>query len=206
MCTAYQIGPDASRAKLPALADFLAALASLPERLVRPTLEAPVMMPDGRLELMHWGFRRQFTAKLKGRPPLRRTIVNSREDKLAGPMWREAFQSRRCLVPATAFYEWTERQGRKLPLRFTRPDGRMIWIAGIWEEHPEHGRCHSMITTEPSAAIAPVHDRMPAVLPESAILPYLRHELHILGPSAVALEFHDAANFLKAPPAQGEWF
>lgn len=206
MCTAYKIGPDASRAEFPAVADFLAALASLPERMVRPTLDAPVMMPDGSLSIASWGFRRQFAPKVKGRPPLRRTIVNSREDKLAGPMWRDAFQSRRCLIPATAFFEWIERGGRMVPLRFTRPGGRMIWIAGIWEEHPEHGRCHSMITTEPTAAIAPVHDRMPAVLPEDAVLPYLRGELHAFRPSPVPLEFEEAANFLKPPPAQGELF
>jgi putative SOS response-associated peptidase YedK len=155
---------------------------------------------------MSWGFRRQFAPKVKGRPPLRRTIVNSREDKLAGAMWRDAFQHRRCLIPATAFFEWIERGGRMVPLRFTRPGGRMIWIAGIWEESPEHGRCHSMITTEPTAAIARVHDRMPALLPESAALPYLRGELHAFGPSPVPLEFQEADNFLKSPPAQGELF
>lgn len=206
MCTAYKIGPDASRSEFPAVADFIAALAELPERLVRPTLDAPVMMPDGRLEMMSWGFRRHFAPKTRGRPPLRRTIVNSREDKLAGPMWRHAFQNRRCLIPASAFFEWIDRGGRMVPLRFTRPGGRMIWIAGIWEEHPEHGRCHSMITTEPTAAIAPVHDRMPAVLTEDAVLPYLRDELHAFGPSTVPLEFAEAPNFLKAPPAQGELF
>lgn len=82
----------------------------------------------------------------------------------------------------------------------------MIWIAGIWEEDPRHGRCHSMITTEPTAAIARVHDRMPAVLPEDALLPYLRGELHAFGPSPVPLEFQEAPNFLKPPPAQGELF
>jgi putative SOS response-associated peptidase YedK len=206
MCTAYEIGPDASRAEFPAVADFIAALAELPARLVRPTLEAPVMMPGGSLETMSWGFRRQFAAKAKGRPPLRRTIVNSREDKIGGPVWREAFQERRCLIPATAFYEWIEQGGRNVPLRFRHPDGGLLWIAGIWEDHAEHGRCYSMITTEPTAAIASVHDRMPAVLPESKVLPYLRGELQDFGPSPVPLAFQEAANFLKPPSAQGELF
>jgi hypothetical protein len=47
---------------------------------------------------------------------------------------------------------------------------------------------------------------MPAVLPEDAVLPYLRGELHDFGPSPVPLEFEEAANFLKPPPAQGELF
>jgi hypothetical protein len=54
--------------------------------------------------------------------------------------------------------------------------------------------------------VAPVHDRMPALLAAEQIGPYLTGELHEFGPSAVELEFQEAANFLKPPPAQGELF
>ena len=64
-----------------------------------------------------------------------------------------------------------------------------------------------MITTEPNAVMEPVHDRMPAVLTHAQITPYLEGELHGFGPSAVALEFEKAANFLKAKkPETGELF
>lgn len=206
MCTAFEIAPDASRHEAPAVADFLRALAALPARLIRPTLEAPVLLPDGAGTTMSWGFRREFASKQKGRPTIRRTIVNSREDKLGGPVWREAFRERRCLIPATSYFEWTDDGGRAVPLRFQRPDFRWLWIAGIWEESPIHGRCFSMITTDPTATIATVHDRMPAVLPEHLLLPYLRGEVDRFGPSEVPLSFSTTPNFLKPPPAQGELF
>jgi putative SOS response-associated peptidase YedK len=207
VCTAYELGKRGgsfpSQVKARAMRELLGLLGIA---IIRPTLPAPVILPDGELATMRWGFRRSFAPKVKGRPPVARTIVNSREDKLAGPTWREAFRERRCLIPAAAFYEWVERDGRNLPLRFTRPGDDWLWIAGIWEETAQDGRRFSMITTEPNARVEPVHDRMPALLAAEQIGPYLAGELHEFGPSAVELEFHEAANFLKPPPAQGELF
>jgi putative SOS response-associated peptidase YedK len=136
--------------------------------------------------------------------------VNSREDKLGGGTWGKAFLERRCLIPASAFFEWvTGPDCRALPLRFTRPGSRGILIAGIWEEDKERGECFSMITTEPSDAIRLVHDRMPAVLANEQLRPYLEGTLKEFGPSSVPLEWAVAENFLRKaadPPAQGELF
>lgn len=207
MCTAYEIGKKTgsfpSVVKARAVREMFKSGKS---RIVRPTHQAPVILPGGESAEMAWGFRRQFAAKRAGGKPIKRTVVNSREDKLGSPMWRDAFLHRRCLIPATAFFEWTERHGRAVPLRFTpRTDG-LLWIAGIWEDSPEHGLCYSMITTEPTDAIAPVHDRMPAVLADEAIAPFLDGSLDIFGPSPVPLDFAEAENFLKPPSDQGELF
>ena len=173
-------------------------------RIVRPTLSAPVIMPDGDLQEMNWGFRRKFRGA-KG--PVSRTIVNSREDKLNTAIWREAFRERRCLIPAIAFYEWVEGSGGKaIPLRFTRMDDGWIMIAGIWEEG-ESGPCFSMLTTEPSDFVRKVHDRMPVVLTDAQIDPFLDGYLQEFGPSSVPLQHVGAANFLKVheppPPSEG---
>ncbi|MGK0189805.1 MAG: putative SOS response-associated peptidase YedK [Verrucomicrobiales bacterium] len=40
-----------------------------------------------------------------------------------------------------------------------------MWMAGVWEEHAEHGQCYSMITTTPNAAMERIHNRMPVILP-----------------------------------------
>lgn len=215
MCTAYEIGKQ--RGSTPGYLDpkAVAELLEIAEiRIIRPTIPAPVIMPDGSLRTMHWGFRRSFAPKTKGGKPTLRTIVNSREDKLDGRTWKKAFVERRCLIPATSFYEWVESGGKNVPLRFVRPGGEWIWIAGIWEENEERGGCFSMITTEPNDVLAPVHDRMPAVLADSQISPYLQGELHAFGPSSVPLEYTEAENFLKKktakkqspPPAQEELF
>jgi len=214
MCTAYELGK--SRGSTPGYLapEAVAEISATREtRIIRPTLPAPVILPDGTLRTMHWGFRRAFAPKAKGNTPVWRTIVNSREDKLGGRTWKEAFALRRCFIPASSFYEWVEREGRNVPLRFERPGGEWIWIAGIWEINDEHGVCFSMITTHPNNVLEPVHDRMPAVLGDAQIPLFLEGELNEFGPSAVTLEFKQADNFLKtntdrkkAPPAQGELF
>lgn len=212
MCTAYELGKRGGTFSARVSAGAVKELLSISQtHLIRPTIPAPVVKADGSLATMKWGFRRAFAAKTKGKPPTMRTIVNSREDKLDGRMWKEAFDQRRCLIPASSFYEWVEIDGRKDPLRFERPGDQWIWIAGIWEEG-EQGECFSMITTEPNEVLAPVHDRMPAVLSDEQIAPYLKGELHSFGPSAVLLHYREADDFLKSrkdrkpPPAQGDLF
>lgn len=213
MCTAYKIGDDQNYDVDWLVADaFEASIYGEGFHIIRPTLLAPVIMPDGRVRAMKWGFRRKVPGgKTK---QLWRTIVNSREDKLQGNTWGKAFRERRCLIPAASFFEWVEGDGGKaMPLEFKRPEGMGILIAGIWETNPEGEECFSMITTEPTTAIAPVHDRMPAVLSNAQLRPYLDGELHEFGPSAVPLEWRETENFLKREkespkekPQQGELF
>ena len=215
MCTAYEIGKQ--RGSTPGYLNpkAVAELLLIEEtRLIRPTVPAPVIKADGALAIMRWGFRRSFAPKAPGGKRVLRNIVNSREDKLDGRTWKEAFALRRCLIPAISFFEWVVIAGRNEPLRFERPGGDLMWIAGIWEEGGE-GESFSMITTEPNGLLAPVHDRMPAVLTDGQIAPFLRGDLNSFGPSAVALQYVEAANFLKSvkpatlekpPPAQGELF
>lgn len=217
MCTAYELGKRGG--SFPSRVNAKAAkhLMNLDDtRIIRPTISAPVIMPNGDLKEMIWGFRRQVPAvktKLTWR-----TIVNSREDKLKGRTWARAFQDRRCLVPAAAFYEWVQSPGGMAPLRFDDPGGGFLWIAGIWEHDPERGECFSMITTEPNELVGPVHDRMPAVLLPDQIDPFLDGDLQEFGPSRGILQFAEAPNFLKQkkaakassnpilPPDQGELF
>lgn len=196
MCTAYEVGgkargSDSNYVPASAVAEIIAA-ETVP-RIIRPTTPAPVVMPDMSVRTMLWGFR----IPIPGKPGKLRTVVNSREDKLGGHTWNKSFRERRCLVAATAFYEWVAQGGKMIPLRVERSDLNMTWIAGIWREESERGECFSMITTEPNGVIAPVHDRMPAVLADDQIPAYLGGELHEFGPSRVGLIYTEAANFLK---------
>lgn len=214
MCTAYELGKK--RGSTPGYLNPKAVaeiLLNEKTHLIRPTIPAPVIKADGSLATMHWGFRRAFAPKVKGNKPVWLSIVNSREDKLDGHTWKESFALRRCLIPASSFFEWVKIGGRNVPLRFERPGGEWIWMAGIWELDEERGECFSMITTEPNRVVEPVHDRMPCVLSDAQIPQFLEGELNQFGPSSVVLEFHEAANFLKskatdekAPPDQAELF
>lgn len=210
MCTAYEIGkrggsfPDWMRKSA---VDHLLGMDEV--RIIRPTIPAPVILPEGELREMLWGFRRPVPA-VKTKQTWR-TIVNSREDKLKGRTWSKAFQERRCLIPVASFYEWVDTPGGKAPLRFQDPAEDLLWIAGIWEEDRERGLCFSMITTEPNELVSPVHDRMPAVLLPSQFEPFLQGELQEFGASRAALSYCPADNFLKPKkpkiePSQGELF
>ncbi len=200
MCNAYEIGRRVSKNPLKNSL-LLAASLDLPSepRLIRRTDTAPVITSGEELVDMRWGFER----------PSLGTINNSREDKLSGPMWAKAFRERRCVIPANAFYEWSGPKGKKRTHRFTRVDEEWFWIAGIWEESRDHGLCFSMITTGANELMAPIHDRMPAVLEEGEIAGYLAGKMNTFTPSPESLRVDDSPNPLikpKGTSVQGELF
>ena len=96
-------------------------------------------------------------------------LANARADGVATkPSFREAFRHRRCIVPASGFYEWQTVGRLKFPWFFSRPDGEPLALAGLWEQwHSPDGRtletC-ALITTEPNDVVRPLHDRMPVIL------------------------------------------
>ena len=83
------------------------------------------------------------------------------------PLFREAFAKRRCLIPATGFYEWQQRSDGKQPYRFRRKDLEPFAFAGIWEFARLNGEeilSAAMIVGEPNPLVGGVHDRMPVML------------------------------------------
>jgi putative SOS response-associated peptidase YedK len=95
--------------------------------------------------------------------------INARAETLEKrPAYREAFEKRRCIVPADGFYEWTGPKEKRQPLWFHRPDGGLLYFAGLydsWQPKPgEWQRTFTIVTTGANELLAPVHDRMPAIL------------------------------------------
>jgi putative SOS response-associated peptidase YedK len=104
-------------------------------------------------------------------PAIGNRMINARAEGISEkPAFRAAFRSRRCIVPASGFYEW-RRQGRgpKRPHLIRRKDGEPIGFAGLWEtwRDPSTGdevtTC-TIITREPNELVAELHDRMPVIL------------------------------------------
>lgn len=141
-----------------------------PLRDARPGSQVPLFVPDGagglRVTTLEWGF------PLDGKPhAVFNTRIESALDQLRRGrrgMWAKAIAEGRCLVPVRAFYEGhvservtSERTGKPVrrQYRFRMPGARAFLLAAVQQD----GR-FSIVTTEPNASVAPVHDRMPLVL------------------------------------------
>jgi putative SOS response-associated peptidase YedK len=94
--------------------------------------------------------------------------INARGETVAAkPAFRAAFRQRRCLVPASGFYEWKVLPGGKQPYLIGLKSGALFAFAGLWESWigPEGElRTFTIITTEPNELMARIHDRMPAIV------------------------------------------
>ena len=79
------------------------------------------------------------------------------------PFWREAYRERRCLIPASGFYEWQREPGAKQPY-YIRPLGEPLFaFAGIWERWRGIESC-AIVTTEANDVVRRIHDRMPVIV------------------------------------------
>ena len=103
-------------------------------------------------------------------PSIGNRMINARGETVAEkPSFRSAFRHRRCLVPASGFYEWQKMTGsRKQPWHIHRPDDAPLAFAGIWEHwEAEDGsvlQTCAIITTDANSQMAPIHHRMPVIL------------------------------------------
>jgi putative SOS response-associated peptidase YedK len=100
------------------------------------------------------------------------STINARAETIdKTPAFRQAFQKRRCLIPADGFYEWRKTRPPKVPFHIALKDESPFCFAGVWEawKDPSTGewlRSCSIITTEANELVAQIHDRMPVILRE----------------------------------------
>jgi putative SOS response-associated peptidase YedK len=93
--------------------------------------------------------------------------------------YREAFKTRRCIVPASGYIEFTGEKGDKTAHLFTRTDGKPIALGGLWDrwtsaDKAERKETYTVVTTAPSAFAGRLHDRMPLVLELDDVDAWLR--------------------------------
>ncbi len=115
--------------------------------------------------LLRWGLVPSFADPAT----FDRLLINARSETVASkPVFREAFESGRCLIPADGFYEWQKTETGKRPHFFSLPGRDLFAFAGISSLAESRdgsilASC-SLLTCEPSAEVAPVHKRMPVIL------------------------------------------
>ena len=139
-----------------------------PRYNIAPTQTVLVLANHGprALELMRWGLVPHWACD----PSVGNRMINARAESLhTKPAFRDPLRSRRCLLPADGFYEWRrEANGQKTPILIRSRSQQPLALAGLWDEWraPDGTRLTSctIITTAPNAVVAPIHDRMPALL------------------------------------------
>ena len=147
---------------------------------VAPTNDVYVVLETGdvrKVAPLHWGLV-PFWAKS---PAVGNKMINARAETIAEKnAFKQAFKKRRCIIPADGFYEWKAIPGQRVkqPYFIHRGDGEPLAFAGLWEEwrpkdaQGESGnetlRSTTILTTSANETMAPVHDRMPVILPPDA--------------------------------------
>lgn len=120
--------------------------------------------------LIRWGLRPAWAREGQFKRPL----INARADSVWDkPSFREAIRRRRLLVPITGFYEWHREDGQRQPHYFHAAAQPALALAALWERDPEGQPGCALLTTEANATMAPVHDRMPVILPTEAMADWL---------------------------------
>jgi putative SOS response-associated peptidase YedK len=139
---------------------------------VAPTQPIPIVrLADGRREfaLVRWGFVPSWVKD----PNAFALIVNARGESVCDkPAFRAAMKRRRCLIPADGFYEWQATAGRKQPFYIHARSGEPLAFAGLWETwtgpNGEEVETAAIVTTRANRLLAPLHDRMPVIVPPAA--------------------------------------
>ena len=140
-----------------------------PRYNIAPMQLAPIIRqrPTGErvTHLLRWGLIPSWSTD----ETIATKLINARGETLAGkPSFRASFKSRRCIVPASGFFEWQRTKSGKQPYLISPVGADLFGFAGLWERwtrpNGEAIDTFTVITTEANEAMAPVHDRMPVIL------------------------------------------
>jgi len=134
---------------------------------IAPGSTNPVITMHERAEavMMQWGLLPNWAKDINAthRP------INARAESLAEkPMFRDLLETKRCLVPASGFFEWKQERGHKIPFYVHLKDEPVFAFAGLYDTWSNPAgttlSTYTIITTVPNAIMAPIHDRMPVIL------------------------------------------
>lgn len=143
-------------------------LPAIPNFNVCPTNQVHTVTSDAgtrHLRPMRWGFLPHWYKTTNGGP----LLINARSETLAEkPAFKSACRERRCLIPASGFYEWTkDEDGNRLPWYIQPSKGETLAFAGVWQVW-DKGEAPlttcAIVTTAANTAMSKIHHRVPVVL------------------------------------------
>ena len=133
---------------------------------IHPTESAPVLVSSEsgiKCEHYKWGFPGIMDKSL---------VINARsESAIEKKMFSEAVEHRRIVIPAAGFYEWNK---HKETSTFTRRDSKVLYMAGVYSRYDDGNR-FVILTTAANESMESVHDRMPLILEENEIVPWIEN-------------------------------
>lgn len=195
------------------------ALAAAPEGLeprwnIAPSQEV-LVIPNRTQRLLRparWGLIPHWASDTA----IGHRMINARAETLAArPAFRDALARRRCAIPADGFYEWQRRGRARQPFHLRRRDGQPLAFAGLWDvwRTPAGERVASctIVTVPANDLVAPIHDRMPAILDGAALDAWLDPRecqagdlAPLLAPWPVdSLEAWPVSSYVNAPDHDG---
>jgi putative SOS response-associated peptidase YedK len=143
----------------------------LKEENIAPTNRIRVIVLEDnvfKLKVMKWGIRSKIfdpSRQAAGKDPfIEKDIFNSKIETIKkAPKWKKLIKEKRCIIPMTAFYEWTGEKGSKVPQRISIQRNKIFLSGGIYTEDIKKDTSTSIITCEPNKFMKAVHNRMPVL-------------------------------------------
>ena len=208
MCGRYKVTPG-EFADLKVRFDLEEIPLFKPRYNIAPTQQAPVIANlngANRVELFQWGLVPSWAKDIS----IGNRMINARAETLAAKStFKRLLNNRRCLVLADGFYEWRKEGKGKVPMLFKLKSGEPFVLAGVWDvwrkPDGETLRTYTIVTTEPNKMLAPVHNRMPAMLSDDDALDWLSgreidHAISLLKPfSTELMDGYDVSKLVNSP-------
>lgn len=134
---------------------------------IRPTDTIPVLANTPALQTGAYAMRWGYTMP-DGTP-----MFNARSETAASKaMFKDGMAQRRCIIPATYYFEWEKRGKERIKYAIAPEGSHMIYMAGIYRKEGNRAAC-AILTRSPAPEIAFIHDRMPVILPAEAVADWI---------------------------------
>ena len=188
MCSQFQINSTIEKValKFNVLASRNKHNLTIGKPLVRPTDTAPVITESNTITSLKWGLQTGWGSKL---------IINARAETLLKKAFFNPLVNNRCIIPATAYYEWRRAGKSKIKTEIKLDKKNIFGFAGL-----HNNKNFTIITCAPHDSIKHIHNRMPVILNDLSTQEWLSKSLSLRQYSEILIPFEDDQFDIKELP------